>query len=74
MPNNDLSSLAGARVLVAGASAGIGRAFSLGAVKAGARAVLAARRLERLESLREKASATSSAASTSSSPPSAPPP
>ncbi|WP_106401716.1 SDR family oxidoreductase [Actinocorallia populi] len=55
MSNNDLSSLAGARVLVVGASAGIGRAFSVGAVKAGARVVLAARRAEQLESLREEA-------------------
>lgn len=55
MSHSDLSSLAGARVLVAGASAGIGRAFATGAVKAGARAVLAARRAEQLESLREEA-------------------
>jgi NAD(P)-dependent dehydrogenase (short-subunit alcohol dehydrogenase family) len=47
------NSLAGARVLVAGASSGIGRAFAVGAVKDGARVVLAARRRE----LMEKASA-----------------
>lgn len=47
------NSLAGARVLVAGASSGIGRAFAVGALKDGARVVLAARRRE----LMEKASA-----------------
>lgn len=41
--------LQGARVLVSGASAGIGRAFALGAVRAGARVVLAARRQAELE-------------------------
>lgn len=53
--NTDPSSLSGARILVAGASAGIGRAFSLGAVRAGARVVLAARRLDQLEKLRDEA-------------------
>ncbi|WP_460308062.1 SDR family oxidoreductase [Actinocorallia aurea] len=41
--------LEGARVLVSGASAGIGRAFAVGAVRAGARVVLAARRQAELD-------------------------
>ncbi|MEO5875708.1 MAG: SDR family oxidoreductase [Streptosporangiaceae bacterium] len=49
------TSLAGARILVTGASAGIGRAFAVQAVKAGARVVLAARRLEQLEETRDEA-------------------
>jgi NADP-dependent 3-hydroxy acid dehydrogenase YdfG len=40
--------LAGARVLVVGASAGIGRAFAVGAAAAGARVVVSARRGDRL--------------------------
>jgi NAD(P)-dependent dehydrogenase (short-subunit alcohol dehydrogenase family) len=48
-------SLAGARVLVAGASSGIGRAFAVGAVKDGARVVMAARRREHLEKARAEA-------------------
>lgn len=51
----DLTSLKDARVLVAGASAGIGRNFAAGAVRAGARVVLAARRAEELEKLRAEA-------------------
>ena len=42
-------SLAGARVLVTGASSGIGRAFAVGAVRDGARVVMAARRRGHLE-------------------------
>ena len=42
-------SLAGARVLVVGASAGIGRALGVGAVEAGAEVVFAARRRDRLD-------------------------
>src|SRR3984957_6522004 len=41
--------LAGARVLVTGASAGIGRAAAIGAVRQGAQVVLAARRQQELE-------------------------
>jgi len=41
--------LAGARVLVTGASAGIGRAAAIAAVRQGARVVLAARRQKELE-------------------------
>jgi NAD(P)-dependent dehydrogenase (short-subunit alcohol dehydrogenase family) len=41
--------LAGARVLVTGASAGIGRAAAIGAVRQGARVILAARRQKELE-------------------------
>jgi NAD(P)-dependent dehydrogenase (short-subunit alcohol dehydrogenase family) len=41
--------LAGARVLVTGASAGIGRAAAIGAVRQGAQVVLAARREQELE-------------------------
>jgi NAD(P)-dependent dehydrogenase (short-subunit alcohol dehydrogenase family) len=41
--------LAGARVLVTGASAGIGRAAAIGAVRQGARVMLAARRQKELE-------------------------
>jgi NAD(P)-dependent dehydrogenase (short-subunit alcohol dehydrogenase family) len=41
--------LAGARVLVTGASAGIGRAAAIGAVRAGARVILAARRQKELD-------------------------
>jgi NAD(P)-dependent dehydrogenase (short-subunit alcohol dehydrogenase family) len=48
-------SLAGARVLVLGASAGIGRALAVGAVKDGARVVLAARRREQLDKARAEA-------------------
>ncbi len=51
----EYSSLAGARILVAGASAGIGREFATGAIRAGARVVLAARRREQLEKLRAEA-------------------
>ena len=49
------NSLAGARVLVVGASSGIGRAFTVAAVKDGARVVLAARRAEQLEKTRAEA-------------------
>ncbi|MGZ8763031.1 MAG: SDR family oxidoreductase [Acidimicrobiia bacterium] len=42
-------SLAGAKVLVVGASAGIGRALGIGAVQAGADVVFAARRREQLD-------------------------
>src|SRR5690242_4166825 len=49
------NSLAGARVLVLGASSGIGRAFAVGAVKDGARVVLAARRREHLDKARAEA-------------------
>jgi NAD(P)-dependent dehydrogenase (short-subunit alcohol dehydrogenase family) len=48
-------SLTGARVLVAGASSGIGRAFAIGAVKEGAHVVMAARRGEHLEKTRADA-------------------
>lgn len=41
--------LAGARVLVTGASAGIGRAIAIGAVRQGARVMLAARRQKELD-------------------------
>ena len=41
--------LAGARVLVTGASAGIGRAAAIGAVRQGARVMLAARRRKELD-------------------------
>jgi NAD(P)-dependent dehydrogenase (short-subunit alcohol dehydrogenase family) len=41
--------LAGARVLVTGASAGIGRAVAIGAVRQGARVILAARRQQELD-------------------------
>lgn len=51
------NSLAGARVLVAGASSGIGRAFAVGAIKDGARVVMAARRGEELEKARAEAGA-----------------
>ena len=46
--------LAGARVLVVGASAGIGEAFARSAALAGAEVCVSARRLEKLESLREE--------------------
>jgi NAD(P)-dependent dehydrogenase (short-subunit alcohol dehydrogenase family) len=49
------NSLAGARVLVVGASSGIGRAFAVAAVKDGARVVLAARRRAELEKARAEA-------------------
>jgi len=49
------NSLAGARVLVVGASSGIGRAFAIAAVKAGAQVVLTARRAEELEKARAEA-------------------
>lgn len=42
--SHDLSKLAGAKLLVVGASSGIGRSVSLGAVRAGADVVVAARR------------------------------
>jgi NAD(P)-dependent dehydrogenase (short-subunit alcohol dehydrogenase family) len=42
--------LAGARVLVTGASAGVGRALAIGAVRQGARVMLAARRQKELDS------------------------
>jgi NAD(P)-dependent dehydrogenase (short-subunit alcohol dehydrogenase family) len=45
------TSLAGRRVLVIGASAGIGRSFAVQALAAGARVVLTARRAERLAEL-----------------------
>ncbi|MGZ4784600.1 MAG: SDR family NAD(P)-dependent oxidoreductase, partial [Acidimicrobiales bacterium] len=45
------TSLAGRRVLVVGASAGVGRAFAELAIRAGARVVLAARRAERLDEI-----------------------
>jgi NAD(P)-dependent dehydrogenase (short-subunit alcohol dehydrogenase family) len=47
--------LEGQRVLVVGASAGIGREFARQAVQDGARVLLAARRLERLTALSEEA-------------------
>ena len=47
--------LDGQRVLVVGASAGIGREFALRAVRDGAKVLLAARRLERLDELAEQA-------------------
>lgn len=47
--------LAGRAVLVVGASAGIGRACAVGAVRAGAKVVLAARRAERLAAAVEEA-------------------
>jgi NAD(P)-dependent dehydrogenase (short-subunit alcohol dehydrogenase family) len=46
-----VSSLEGKRVLVVGASAGIGRAFAAEAVQRGASVVVAARRAERLDEL-----------------------
>jgi NAD(P)-dependent dehydrogenase (short-subunit alcohol dehydrogenase family) len=49
------SSLTGSRVLITGASAGIGRAFAVRAVKEGARVLMAARRLEQLEETRAEA-------------------
>jgi len=48
-------SLAGQRVVVVGASAGIGRAFAVRAVRQGAAVVMAARRGERLEEMRAEA-------------------
>ncbi len=47
--------LEGQRVLVVGASAGIGREFALQAVRDGARVLFAARRLDRLNALAEEA-------------------
>ena len=47
--------LEGQRVLVVGASAGIGREFALQSVRDGATVLLAARRLDRLEALAEEA-------------------
>ena len=44
-------SLAGRRILVVGASSGIGEAFARAAAQRGARLLLAARRRERLETL-----------------------
>lgn len=41
--------ITGRRVLVVGASAGIGQAFGIGAIRAGAHVVLSARRVDRLE-------------------------
>ncbi len=49
--------LSGARVVVVGASAGIGRAFGLAAAKAGANVVFAARRAERLDAVVEEVAA-----------------
>ncbi len=49
--------LEGQRVLVVGASAGIGREFALQALRDGARVLLAARRLDRLSGLAEEAGA-----------------
>jgi NAD(P)-dependent dehydrogenase (short-subunit alcohol dehydrogenase family) len=45
------SSLDGRRVLVVGASAGIGRSFAVRAIRTGADVIVAARRVNRLESL-----------------------
>lgn len=47
--------LEGQRVLVVGASAGIGRGFALKAVRDGAKVILAARRLDRLEEVAAEA-------------------
>ncbi|MCU1452281.1 MAG: short-chain alcohol dehydrogenase [Acidimicrobiales bacterium] len=49
------AALAGRRVLVVGASAGIGRSFAAQAIRAGADVVVAARRLDRLVELTEAA-------------------
>src|SRR5664279_5398429 len=48
-------SLDGQRVLVVGASAGIGREFAVRAVRDGAKVLLAARRMERLDEVAEQA-------------------
>jgi NADP-dependent 3-hydroxy acid dehydrogenase YdfG len=53
-----VAQLEGFRVLVVGASAGIGRAIGVRAAQAGARVVLAARRVERLQSAVEEAGAS----------------
>lgn len=50
-----VGTLAGARVLVVGASAGIGRAASIAAVRAGARVVMTARRADALAALVDEA-------------------
>ena len=47
--------LLGQRVVVIGASSGIGRAFAVRAIRAGARVVLAARRADRLEEVTREA-------------------
>lgn len=45
------SALAGRRILVVGASAGIGRSFAAQSIRAGAEVVVAARRADRLTEL-----------------------
>ena len=61
--------LAGRRVLVAGASAGIGRAFAVHAVGAGAEVVLVARRAEALQEVVAEAGGGHAVAATSATKP-----
>ena len=49
------TSLEGRRIVVVGASAGIGRAFAMRAIRDGAEVIVAARRTERLEALEAEA-------------------